>query len=139
MDSKGTLLLSMQKHYANHNGSENVTKQTDYNFPHSASSILHIFYTPYIFHTHFPHLMHLSMSSPRGGGGGGSGNPREFDCHVCPQGGDFDHLIFQLRREEEKKTILLTIIFCPGVGIFILFFRKCQNPHPMPNPSPPPP
>ena len=24
------------------------------------------------------------------GGGGGSGNPREFDCGVYPQGGDFD-------------------------------------------------
>ena len=34
--------------------------------------------------------MHLSMSSPRGVGGGGSGNPREFDCGVYPQGGDFD-------------------------------------------------
>ena len=73
------------------------------------------------------------------GGGGGSGNPREFDCDVCPQGGDFDHLTFQLQREEEKKTILLTIIFCPGVGILIYFFRKCQNPHPLPDPPPPPP
>ena len=33
--------------------------------------------------------VHLSMSSPRGGGGG-SGNPREFDCGVYPQSGDFD-------------------------------------------------
>ena len=83
--------------------------------------------------------MHLSMSSPRrgwGGGGVGSGNPREFDCDVCPQGGDFDHLIVQLQREEEKKTILMTIIFCPGVGILIIFFQKCQNPHPMPAPRP---
>ena len=32
-------------------------------------------------------IMHLSMSSPRGGG---SGNPREFDCDAYPQGGDFD-------------------------------------------------
>ena len=31
--------------------------------------------------------MHLSMSSP---GRGGSCNPREFDCGVYPQGGDFD-------------------------------------------------
>ena len=30
--------------------------------------------------------MHLSLSSPRGG----SGNPRKFDCHVYPQGSDFD-------------------------------------------------
>ena len=43
-----------------------------------------------------------------GRGGGGAGNPRGFDCDLCPQGGDFDHLIFQLQREEEKKTILLT-------------------------------
>ena len=37
-------------------------------------------------------LMHLSMLSPRGGGGGGgrgSGYPRDFDCNVCPQGGEF--------------------------------------------------
>ena len=64
------------------------------------------------------------------------GNPWEFDCDVCSQGGDFDHLIVQLQREEEKKTILVTIIFCPGVGILIIFFRKCQNPHPMPDPHP---
>ena len=53
------------------------------------------------------------MSSPRGvgWGGGGSGNPREFDCDVCPQGGDFDHLIFQLQREEKKKTILFDHYF----------------------------
>ena len=36
-----------------------------------------------------PELMHLSVSSPRGGGGG-SGNPWEFDCDAYPQGGDFD-------------------------------------------------
>ena len=40
-------------------------------------------------------VMHLSMSSPRGWGvgGGGSGNPREFDCGVYPQGGDFDRTL----------------------------------------------
>ena len=32
-------------------------------------------------------IMHLSVSSPKGGG---SGNLREFDCGVYPQGGDFD-------------------------------------------------
>ena len=31
------------------------------------------------------HVMHLSVSSPRGGGSG-----REFDCDVYPQGRDFD-------------------------------------------------
>ena len=30
--------------------------------------------------------------------------------------------------------ILLTIIFCPGMGMLIIFFRKCQNPHPMSDP-----
>ena len=30
--------------------------------------------------------------------------------------------------------ILLTIIFCPGVGVLIIFFRKCQNHHHMPDP-----
>ena len=81
--------------------------------PYSTSS------THYIFHTHSPYA---PINVKPEGGGGGAGNPREFVCHVCPQGGDFDHLIFQLRREEEKKTILLTIILCPGVGILIFFF-----------------
>ena len=31
-----------------------------------------------------------------------SGNPCKFDCDVYPQGEDFDHLIFQLQRAEEK-------------------------------------
>ena len=44
-------------------------------------------------------IMHQSMSSQRGEGG--SSKPWEFDCDVYPQGGDFDHLIFQLQREEE--------------------------------------
>ena len=34
--------------------------------------------------------------------GGGLGIPREFECAVYPQGGDFDHLISQLQRAEEK-------------------------------------
>ena len=44
---------------------------------------------------------HITIK-PKGKGGGGLGNPREFDCDVYPQGGDFDHLIFQLQRAEEK-------------------------------------
>ena len=45
-------------------------------------------------------VMHLSMPSPRAGGGGWGGlgelgNPRVFNCDVYPQGGGFDHLIFQ--------------------------------------------
>ena len=35
------------------------------------------------------YIMHLSMSSPRGGGWG-LGNPQEFDRDAYPQGGDFD-------------------------------------------------
>ena len=83
--------------------------------------------------------MHLSMSSPREeGGGGGSGNPREFDCDVCPQGEDFDHLIFQLQRVEEPNTILLTIVFCPGVGsLIIFFFKNVKIPNLCPTPPPP--
>ena len=48
--------------------------------------------------------MHLSMSSPRGGGGGGGfGQPTGILlCDVYSQGGDFDHLIFQLQRADEK-------------------------------------
>ena len=42
--------------------------------------------------THIAILMHLSMSSPSGGGGG-SGNLRDFDCGVYPQGGDFDRTL----------------------------------------------
>ena len=45
-------------------------------------------------------FMHLSMSSPRGGG---LGNPREFDCDVYPQGGDFDPLIFQYKEQKRRK------------------------------------
>ena len=51
-------------------------------------------------------IMHLSMSSPRGGGGGGSGNPREFDCGVYPQGGDFDrHYAFYLSILQSKREV----------------------------------
>ena len=32
----------------------------------------------------------------------GPGNLRDFDCDVYPQGGDIDHLIFQLQRADEK-------------------------------------
>ena len=56
--------------------------------------------------------MHLSMSSPRGEG---SGNPREFDCDVHPQGEDFDHFIFQLKGFVQKGRILNfwpIFIFC---------------------------
>ena len=80
------------------------------------------------------------------GGGGGSGNPREFDCGVYPRVGilighhAFDLSILCSRREVNHLFLLiLTILFCPGVAILIICFRKCQNPHPMPDPPPPPP
>jgi len=50
---------------------------------------------------------------------GGSGNPQSFDFLITciPMVG-----IFQLlQRAEEKLTIILTIIFCQGVGILIIF------------------
>ena len=51
----------------------------------------------------------------------------------------FDLSILCIRREVNHLFLLiLTILFCPGVGILIIFFRKCQNPHPMPDPPPPP-
>ena len=49
----------------------------------------------------------------------------------------FDLSISKRRREGNHLFLLiLTIIFCPGMGILIFFFRKCQNPHPMPDPPP---
>ena len=49
----------------------------------------------------------------------------------------FDLSILCSRREVNHLLLLiLTILFCPGVGILIIFFRKCQNPHPMPDPPP---
>ena len=50
----------------------------------------------------------------------------------------FDLSILCSRREVNHLFLLiLTILFCPGVGILIIFFRKCQNPHAMPDPPPP--
>ena len=43
----------------------------------------------------------------------------------------FDLSILYSRRE--ANFCILTILFCPGVGILIIFFRKFQNPHPMPD------
>ena len=49
----------------------------------------------------------------------------------------FDLSILKSRWEVSHLFLLiLTIILCPGVGILIISFRKCQNPHPMPDPSP---
>ena len=52
----------------------------------------------------------------------------------------FDLSISYSRRGVNHLFLLiLTILFRPGVGILIFFFRKCQNLHPMPDPPPPPP
>ena len=90
-------------------------------------------------------LMYLSMSSPRGGGGRATHGNLTVAC--IPRVGiligyhAFDLSILYSRREVNHFFLLiLTIRFRPGVGILIIFFRKCQNPHPMPDPlSPPPP
>ena len=86
-------------------------------------------------------VMHLSMSSPRGG----CGQPtRIWLWRISPGWGfwpDVVHLICQFQSRWEVShlfLLILTIIFCPGVGILIIVFRKCQNPHPMPPPPPPP-
>ena len=49
-------------------------------------------------------------------GGGGSGNPREFDCGVYPQGGDFDRTLcissFNFYRVEECVKSALNDVNC---------------------------
>ena len=72
--------------------------------------------------------MHLSMSSPRGGGGG-SVNPREFDCGVYPQGGDFDRTLcissFNFMEQTDRQTFVSANFdnsFSPGGGDFDNFF-----------------
>ena len=84
-------------------------------------------------------LMHLSVSSPRGGGGGVRATHGNLTVAYIPRVGilighhAFDLSILCSRREVNHLFLLiLTILFCPGVGILIIFFRKCQNPHPMP-------
>ena len=69
-------------------------------------------------------------------GWGGSCNPREFDCGVYPQGGDFDRTSCIWSFNFILFLLILTILFHPGVGILKIFFRKCQNPHPIPDPPP---
>ena len=45
----------------------------------------------------------------------------------------FDLSILYSRREVNNLFLLiLAIPVCPGVGILIIFFRKCQNPTPPP-------
>ena len=89
-------------------------------------------------------LMHLSMSSPSGGGRGVGATHGNLTVLHIPRVGiltwhhAFDLSILKSRWEVNHLFLLiLTIILCPGVGILIIFFRKCQNPHPMPDPLPP--
>ena len=77
-------------------------------------------------------VMHLSMSSLRGEGG----RATHGNLAVMPWHHAFDLSI--LKEVNHLFLLILTIIICPGVGILIISFRKCQNPHPMPNPPPPP-
>ena len=71
--------------------------------------------------------------------GGGIGQHRNLTVAYIPRVGilighhAFDLSILYSRREENHLFLLiLTILFRPGVGILIFYFRKCQNPHPMP-------
>ena len=95
---------------------------------------------------HFPDstfVMHLSMSSPRRGVGGRATHGNLTVTHIPKVGiltwhHAFDLSISKSRWEVNNLFLLiLTIIFCPGVGILILFFRKCQNPDRMLPPLPP--
>ena len=49
-----------------------------------------------------------------------------------------DTMLYSRREVNHLFLLILTILFRPGVGILIIFFRKGQNPHPMPEPPPPP-
>ena len=90
----------------------------------------------------------LSCNAPisvkPGGGGGGRATHGNLTVASTPRVGilighhAFDLSILRSRREVNHLFLLiLTILFCPGVGILILFFRKCQNPHPIPDLPPP--
>ena len=90
-----------------------------------------------------PHLCTYQCQA-RGGGGGGRANHGNLTVAYIPRVGilighhAFDLSILYSRREVNHLFLLiLTIRFRPGVGILIIFFRKCQNPHPMPDPPPP--
>ena len=90
---------------------------------------------------HFPDstfVMHLSMSSPRRGVGGRETHGNLTVIHIPKVGILTWHHAFDLSISKSRWEVndlfllILTIIFCPGVGILLIFFRKCQNPHPMP-------
>ena len=77
-------------------------------------------------------IMHLSMSSPRGGGGGGGqANHGNLTVGYIPRVGilighhAFDLSILYSRREVNHLFLLiLTILFRSGVRISIIFFNK---------------
>ena len=71
----------------------------------------------------------------RGGGSGGRANHGNLTVAYIPRVGILiGHHVFDLslvyRRREVNHLFLLilTILFCPGVGILIILLRKCQNP-----------
>ena len=82
---------------------------------------------------HFSHvgkhqIMHLSMSNPREGRGGGWATHGNLTVAYIPRVGilighhAFDLSILYSRREVNRLFLLiLTILFCPGVGILIIF------------------
>ena len=88
---------------------------------------------------HFSHVgKHLSMSNPREGRGGGSANHGNLTVAYIPRVGilighhAFDLSILCSRREVNHLFLLiLTIRFCPGVGILIIFSPMSAPPPPL--------
>ena len=73
-----------------------------------------------------PELMHLSVSSPRGGGGRATHGNLTV-THIprvgILMGHAFDLSVSNSRREVNHLFLLiLTIMFCPDVGILVIFF-----------------
>ena len=88
---------------------------------------------------HFPDwtfVFHLSMSSPRRGVGGRATHGNLTVMQIPKVGILTWHDAFVLSISKSRWEVnhlfllILTIILCPGVGILIIFFRKCKNPHP---------
>ena len=73
-----------------------------------------------------PELMHLSMSSPRGGGRATHGNLTVM--HIPRVGILIGHHALDLSVSNSRREVnhlfllILTIMFCPGVGILIVLF-----------------
>ena len=94
-------------------------------------------------------LIGVYQCETRGGGGGGGGGESgarathgNLTVAYIPRVGilighhAFDLSILYSRRE--VNHLFLLVLFCPGVGILMIFFRRCHNPHPMPDPPHPP-